>query len=38
MDRRLLHYYNRELQHLREVGGQFAKEYPKIAGDRKSVV
>ena len=32
MDRRLLHYYNRELQHLREVGGQFAKEYPKIAG------
>jgi type VI secretion system protein ImpG len=32
MDRRLLHYYNRELQHLREVGAQFAKEYPKIAG------
>ena len=31
MDRRLLHYYNRELQHLREVGGEFAKEFPKIA-------
>jgi type VI secretion system protein ImpG len=31
MDRRLLHYYNRELQHLREVGAEFAKEYPKIA-------
>ncbi len=32
MDRRLLHYYNRELQHLREMGGEFAKEFPKIAG------
>jgi type VI secretion system protein ImpG len=31
MDRRLLHYYNRELQHLREVGAEFANEYPKIA-------
>ncbi len=31
MDRRLLHYYNRELQYLREVGAEFAKEYPKIA-------
>lgn len=32
MDPRLLLYYNRELQHLREVGGEFAKEFPKIAG------
>ena len=32
MDRRLLEYYNRELQHLREMGGEFAKEFPKIAG------
>ena len=31
MDRRLLNYYNRELQHLREVGAEFAREYPKIA-------
>lgn len=32
MDPRLLRYYNRELQHVREVGGEFAREYPKIAG------
>jgi len=32
MDPRLLKYYNRELQHLREVGGEFASEFPKIAG------
>ncbi|MDH5326825.1 MAG: type VI secretion system baseplate subunit TssF [Gammaproteobacteria bacterium] len=32
MDPRLLQYYNRELQHIREMGGEFAKEYPKIAG------
>ena len=32
MDPRLLYYYNRELQHIREMGGEFAKEYPKIAG------
>ena len=32
MDPRLLKYYNRELQHIREMGGEFAKEYPKIAG------
>lgn len=32
MDPRLLKYYNRELQHLREMGGEFAAEYPKIAG------
>jgi type VI secretion system protein ImpG len=28
----LLKYYNRELEHLREMGGEFAREYPKIAG------
>ncbi|VAX02090.1 Protein ImpG/VasA, partial [hydrothermal vent metagenome] len=32
MDPRLLRYYNRELQHVREVGAEFAKEFPKIAG------
>lgn len=32
MDRRLLNHYNRELQHLREMGGEFAREFPKIAG------
>jgi len=31
MDRRLLRYYNRELQHLRGTAGEFAKEFPKIA-------
>ena len=32
MDRRFLEYYERELQHLREMGAEFAKQYPKIAG------
>src|SRR6267142_6744615 len=32
MDRRLLDYYNRELQHIREMGAEFAQEFPKIAG------
>jgi type VI secretion system protein ImpG len=32
MDRRLLSYYNRELAHLREMGAEFAREFPKIAG------
>ena len=32
MDPRLLKYYNQELQHLREVGAEFAAEFPKIAG------
>lgn len=32
MNPRLLAYYNRELQHLRETGGEFAAEFPKIAG------
>ena len=32
MDTRLLEYYNRELRYLRELGGEFAREFPKIAG------
>ena len=32
MDPRILKYYNRELQYVREMGGEFAKEFPKIAG------
>jgi len=32
MDTKLLRYYERELQHLREMGGEFAREFPKIAG------
>ena len=31
MDPRILSYYNSELQHVREMGAEFAKEYPKIA-------
>ncbi len=31
MDPRILKYYNNELQHLRDMGGEFAKQYPKIA-------
>ncbi|WP_462268509.1 type VI secretion system baseplate subunit TssF [Desulfobacter sp.] len=31
MDRRLLEYYNKELQHLRGSAGEFAREFPKIA-------
>jgi len=32
MDSRLLFYYERELKHLREMGSEFAREFPKIAG------
>lgn len=32
MDYDLLHYYERELTFIREMGAEFAKEYPKIAG------
>lgn len=32
MDPKILRYYNRELQHVREMGAEFAREYPKIAG------
>ncbi len=31
MDPRLLRHYNGELQHLREMGAEFAREFPKIA-------
>ncbi len=31
MDPRFLQYYNRELNYIREMGGEFAREYPKIA-------
>jgi type VI secretion system protein ImpG len=29
---KLLRYYETELQHLREMGGEFARDFPKIAG------
>ncbi|HEV2392513.1 MAG TPA: type VI secretion system baseplate subunit TssF [Verrucomicrobiae bacterium] len=32
MDERLLEHYNNELRHLRETAGEFAREFPKIAG------
>ena len=32
MDRRLLRYYDLELQHLRNMGVGFAREFPRIAG------
>ncbi|HET8935608.1 MAG TPA: type VI secretion system baseplate subunit TssF [Polyangiales bacterium] len=32
MDTRLLQYYERELRLLRELGGPFARHFPKIAG------
>ncbi|MEM7259028.1 MAG: type VI secretion system baseplate subunit TssF [Pseudomonadota bacterium] len=32
MNPELLTHYRRELQHIREMGGEFAAEYPKIAG------
>jgi type VI secretion system protein ImpG len=31
MDPRLLRYYNQELRYMREMGGEFAREFPKIA-------
>jgi type VI secretion system protein ImpG len=31
MDPRLLSVYNQELQHLREMGAEFARQFPKIA-------
>jgi type VI secretion system protein ImpG len=31
MDPRLLDYYNRELRFMREMGGEFATEFPKVA-------
>ncbi|MDT8273409.1 MAG: type VI secretion system baseplate subunit TssF, partial [Desulfomonilia bacterium] len=32
MDDSLLRYYERELTYIREMGAEFAKKYPKIAG------
>lgn len=32
MDPRLLRYYNQELHHLHEMGAEFARQFPKIAG------
>jgi type VI secretion system protein ImpG len=32
MDPRLLQYYGQELNYMRELGGEFAREFPKIAG------
>jgi len=32
MDPRLLHLYDQELKFIRELGGEFAAEFPKIAG------
>jgi type VI secretion system protein ImpG len=32
MDRRLIGYYEKELQYVRDIGGEFAREFPKIAG------
>lgn len=32
MDSRLLRLYNRELQFVRELGSEFAREFPKVAG------
>lgn len=32
MDPRLLEFYNRELLYIREMGGEFSREFPKIAG------
>lgn len=32
MNRNFLGFYNTELQHLRESAGEFAREFPKIAG------
>ncbi len=31
MDPRLLDYYNNELAHVREMGAEFAREFPKVA-------
>src|SRR6201986_4147177 len=32
MDPRILRYYNQELQHVRDMGAEFARDFPKIAG------
>ncbi len=35
MDPRLIRHYNQELQHLREMGAEFAAQFPKIASRLK---
>ncbi|MEI6722628.1 MAG: type VI secretion system baseplate subunit TssF, partial [Betaproteobacteria bacterium] len=32
MDPRLLSHYDEELKFLREMGAEFAREFPKVAG------
>ena len=32
MDSRILQYYERELRYLRELGSEFARHFPKVAG------
>jgi type VI secretion system protein ImpG len=32
LNKRLLDYYSRELRHLRDLGGEFAREFPNVAG------
>jgi len=32
MDPKFLRYYERELQYIREMGGEFARQFPRIAG------
>jgi len=32
MREELLEYYERELTYLRQMGGEFARKYPKVAG------
>lgn len=32
MNPHFLRYYSQELQHLREMGGEFARDFPKVAG------
>jgi type VI secretion system protein ImpG len=32
LNKRLLEYYNRELRYLRDLGGEFARDFPKVAG------
>ena len=31
MDPRLLRYYDQELRHVREMGAEFAAQFPKVA-------
>ena len=37
MDSRLLRHYNEELQHLREMGAEFAQQFPKIVAPTRHV-